>query len=386
MDNLTHSLVGLAAAKAGLERVSPGATMLCVIAANAPDGDILALFGGRWTYLHHHRGITHSIVGTLLLALLVPALFYVGDLSAARVRQRAPRVKFGRLLAASLIVSATHPLMDWTNNYGVRPLLPWSGRWFYGDLVFIVDPWVWLSVGGAAFLLTAKGGWSAAAWGLLALVLTAGFLFLPLQRNANLAHPYLFRALWIIGIAGLVAAHRARLAERWGSSLALVALVLVAVYWGGLAVIHARALDQAQVIANRLAAENNETLNRMAAMPTLANPLNWRCVVDTERAVYRFDLSVGLMNPAAVREMARFEKPKGDAATMVAQASKDERAEIFLNFARFPAVRVEGDCLSRTLVQFADLRYTDPGASRGGSFSLELPVECPPESVETSEK
>jgi hypothetical protein len=121
-------------------------------------------------------------------------------------------------------------------------------------------------------------------------------------------------------------------------------------------------------------------------MPTLANPFNWRCVVDTNRAVYRFDLSVGLMNEAVVRDVARFEKPLGDEATLVARASEDERAEIFLNFARFPAVRVEGDCLSGTLVQFADLRYTDPGASRGGTFSLELPIACPPESLGTSEK
>ncbi len=53
MDNLTHSLVGLAAAKAGLERLSPFATTGCVIAANAPDGDILAAFGGSWFYLKH---------------------------------------------------------------------------------------------------------------------------------------------------------------------------------------------------------------------------------------------------------------------------------------------------------------------------------------------
>src|SRR5918998_1153671 len=65
MDNLTHSLVGLVAAKAGLERLSPGATAVCVLAANAPDADILAALGGKWFYLHHHRGITHSIVGTL---------------------------------------------------------------------------------------------------------------------------------------------------------------------------------------------------------------------------------------------------------------------------------------------------------------------------------
>ena len=99
-----------------------------------------AIFGDRWTLLHYHRGITHSIVGTLLLSLLIPSLFWLGDLILAAWRQRARTLRFRGLLLASLIVSATHPLMDWTNNYGVRPLLPWSGKWFYGDLVFIVDP------------------------------------------------------------------------------------------------------------------------------------------------------------------------------------------------------------------------------------------------------
>ncbi|MBV9209844.1 MAG: metal-dependent hydrolase, partial [Acidobacteria bacterium] len=88
MDNLTHSLVGLVAAKAGLERVSPAATTLCVLAANAPDSDILATFGGRWFYLHNHRGITHSIVGTLALAVLLPALFWLVEKLIAYLRGR----------------------------------------------------------------------------------------------------------------------------------------------------------------------------------------------------------------------------------------------------------------------------------------------------------
>jgi inner membrane protein len=386
MDNVTHSLVGLAAAKAGLERLSPGATVLCVIAANAPDSDILALAGGRSAYLHHHRGITHSIVGTLALALLIPALFYAVDMIVARLRHRPPRLKFRGLLIASLLVSATHPLMDWTNNYGVRPLLPWSGRWFYGDLVFIVDPWIWLVVGGAAFLLTSKGQWRTAAWILFALVLSAVVIIAPLRNVGFARSPKLLPLLWVAGIIGLIAARRARIAERRGSSIALVALSLVVVYWGGLAALHARAFARAQIISNEVAAENGEKLNRLAVMPTLANPLDWRCVMDTERAVYRFDLSLGLMNQATFQNLARFEKLSGDEATLLARAAKDRRAEIFLNFARFPIARVEGDCLSRTLVQFADLRYTDPGAPGGGSFSLEIPIACPTEPVETSEK
>ena len=38
----------------------------------------------------------------------------------------------------------SHVAMDWLNTYGVRLLMPLSPQWFYGDAVFIVDPWLWL--------------------------------------------------------------------------------------------------------------------------------------------------------------------------------------------------------------------------------------------------
>jgi inner membrane protein len=379
MDNLTHSLVGLAAAKAGLERLSPAATVMCVIAANAPDADILALAGGRWAYLHHHRGITHSIIGTLALALLIPALFWLGDFLIARIRSRPVKVKFRGLLLASLIVSATHPVLDWTNNYGLRPLLPWNSQWYYGDLVFIIDPWLWLSLGGASFLLTAKTKWRIAFWAALATVLTAAVVFAPMLRPGAML-PLASRVIWVVGIISFFLAHRARLAERWGRAIAVVALALILVYWGGLSLLHRRALADAQTIAARLASENGETTNRLAAMPVLANPLRWQCVMETTRATYRFDLSLSAQGEEkVVGQTVRYEKPQGKDAELYARASQDEGARVFLDFARFPVARVEGDCLSKILVQFADLRYTEPGRGSRGTFSTEVPVECPPE-------
>lgn len=382
MDNITHSLVGLAAAKAGLERLSPGATALCVIAANAPDADIVAALGGRWFYLHHHRGITHSLVGTLALAFLIPLLFYAGDKIIALLRGRPPRALFGGLLIASLLVSATHPLMDWTNNYGLRPLLPWNGQWFYGDLVFIVDPWLWLTVGGAAFLLTARTKWKIAAWATLALILTLAIFFGPI-RDTGLLNPTLFRAVWLAVLTGLIFAHRARVRERWGNRIAHAAFALVLIYWGGLGIAHQRALAKAQTFAETVARAEGDHVNRLAAMPVFADPTRWRCVVDTDRTVYRFDLSLGEMETA---NLVRFDKPTGEPAQLAARASQDERARIFLEFARFPVERVEGDCLSQILVQFADLRYTDPPGSPRGSFSLQVPVECQPSVVESNTK
>ena len=142
MDNLTHSLVGLTAARAGLEKLSPGATALCVLAANSPDSDIIVLaFGDRWDFLQHHRGITHAVVGVIGLAIVLPLIFYAVDRLWSRFRNQPPKTKLKGLMLASFIVSATHPLLDWTNNYGIRFWLPWSEKWSYGDLVFIVDPY-----------------------------------------------------------------------------------------------------------------------------------------------------------------------------------------------------------------------------------------------------
>jgi inner membrane protein len=366
--------MGLAAAKAGLERLSPGATTVCVIAANAPDADILAVIGGRWSYLHHHRGITHSIIGTLALALIIPSIFYLLGLLIARGRHKAHRLSFRGLMLASLIMSATHPLMDWTNNYGWRPLLPWSGQWFYGDLVFIVDPWLWLTLGGAAFLLTAGTKWRIAAWTALALLVTTIIIFLP-QRRPITDFPLAASVIWALGLIALALAHRFGLARRYGRGVALAALCFVVVYCGALSLLHRSALAQTEATAARLASDKGETILRTAAMPMLANPLRWQGMAETDRATYRyfFSLADGNQEPSY---LVRYEKPRGSDAVALARASQDEGARVFLEFARFPVFQVEGDCASRLLVQLADLRYTEPGPGPRGSFALELPVEC----------
>src|ERR1041385_2629140 len=116
MDPFTHRLGGLTTAKAGLERLSPLATTVCVLAANSPDSDIVVgLTSDRWNYLHHHRGITHSIVGVIALAIIVPTLVWLAEHGWARLRKRDAKSRYRALLLVSAIVTATHPLMDWTN-------------------------------------------------------------------------------------------------------------------------------------------------------------------------------------------------------------------------------------------------------------------------------
>ena len=376
MDNLTHSLVGLTAAKAGLEKFSPGAATLCILAANSPDIDIVVLiFKGRWAFLHHHRGITHSIVGAAVLALALPLVFYLGDLLIARIRTREPKVRFRGLLLVSILTTATHPLLDWTNNYGTRFLLPWSPRWFYGDFTFVIDPFFWMVLGGAVFLAAKKTRTHVIIWLVLALV--PSYLILSASvGSGGLLSSLPLRLLWIVVLIVSVTLYKRGFGERAGSKIAIAALAVVTIYSTVLFAAHAVALRRAKVQAAGIANSHAEQLLKVAAMATAANPTGWVCVMETDRATYRFNLSL-TSDPPGSSAFVRYEKLSGRPAEMVAEAAGDNRAQIFLGFARFPVMRVVGeDCATETLVQFADLRYTEPGRGRG-TFSLDVPVACP---------
>src|ERR1051326_3829571 len=375
MDGLTHSLVGLTLAKAGLERLSPTATTVCILSANAPDIDVVSrVFGDHWTLLHYHRGLTHSIIGTFTLGILIPTVFYLVDRIVARWRKRSGQIRYRGLMIASLFAVTTQPLMDWTNNYGVRPMLPWDGKWFYGDLVFIVDPYIWLTVGGAAFLLTSNRRWKLAGWSLLGIATTLLVLLLSAQRAIDPNTVMVLRLIWILGLSIFIVCRAIHFQEKFGKSIALAALLLIACYWMALALIHHAAYQNALQRARQLAVENGEQLMRVAAMPAAANPLRWQSIAETDSAFYRFYVEVG-QNPSTARE--RFEKPHGAGMQIVSAASSDRRARVFLEFARFPLAQVQSvDCIGQTLVQFADLRYTEPGAP-AGNFSLNVSVDCP---------
>ncbi|HKY28437.1 MAG TPA: metal-dependent hydrolase, partial [Pyrinomonadaceae bacterium] len=373
MDNLTHSLVGLTAAKAGLERLSPGAGALCILAANSPDCDVaVLLFGDRWTYLHHHRGITHAIVGVAFLALFLPLVFYGVDRMWSRFRGQAPKTKFWGLMLASVLVTATHPLLDWTNNYGMRFFLPWSSKWYYGDIVYIIDPYLWLLLGGTCFLLSAKTRGGKIIWGTVAAVLTALVIISP--RGAGL--PFFFVYFWITAIVILVVLFVLGTGRRFGNKIAIAAFAIMLCYWSFLAYAHSRALESGYYQATNRVLRSDEPIRRLAVMPTLASPLHWDCVFETDGATYRFGLRLLSDNFPSTR-VIRYEKPSGPLAEAMAEVSTDRPVQVFLSFARFPVAKLaDPNCTTETLLQLADLRYTEPG-SRRGTFTLEQPVDCP---------
>ncbi len=141
MDNLTHSLVGAVLGRMGLKRLSPRAMPALIISANLPDIDS---FVARWfgtTARTFHRGFTHGVGGLVTLSILVTAIILAWE--RLRPGKEGPVKIFGLLLAC-FIGTLSHPLLDFMNTYGVRLLEPFSHRWFYGDTLFIIDPWIWL--------------------------------------------------------------------------------------------------------------------------------------------------------------------------------------------------------------------------------------------------
>ena len=147
MDNLTHSLVGAVLGQAGLKRTTGLAMPALIIGANLPDVDAACFFWLEGTgHLAFRRGITHGPPALVLLPLVLAGLLWGWDRwqerRGTRPAARLP-VRFGWLYAMAFIGCLSHPALDWLNVYGIRLLEPFSSQWFYGDMLFIIDVWLW---------------------------------------------------------------------------------------------------------------------------------------------------------------------------------------------------------------------------------------------------
>ena len=155
MDNLTHGLVGALIGQAGLKRRTGLAMPALIFGANLPDVDAACFF---WLdgveHLGFRRGITHGPIAWVLLPLVLAGLLYGFDRWQARRGKRPEKrlpVHFGWLYALSFLACLTHPALDWLNVYGIRLLEPFSNEWFYGDVLFIIDVWLWVGLGLATW-------------------------------------------------------------------------------------------------------------------------------------------------------------------------------------------------------------------------------------------
>ena len=158
MDNITHSMIGAVLGQAGLKWRTGMAMPALVIGANLPDVDAPCSVYGIES-LAMRGGLSHGPIALIVLPLVLAGLLIAWDRWQARRGKRPPErlpVHTGWLIALCYIGAPSPPLFDWMNTYGIRLLEPFSSRWFYGDALFIVDPWllamlvagVWLSLRG----------------------------------------------------------------------------------------------------------------------------------------------------------------------------------------------------------------------------------------------
>ena len=224
-----------------------------------------------------------------------------------------------QLLLLSFIAILSHPILDGLNTYGVRWLMPFSGRWFYGDTLFIVDPWVWL----------------------------------------------------ILGL-GIYASRRRERAARSGPGRPVwIALLVIAVYVGGMA-LSSRAA--ARIVAREVSSLSGGPVQATMAGPVPLDPLV-RAFVTEQEGRYRVGTFRWLERPQ-VNRSAVLTFPGGRPShPAVLRAAESPVGRRFLGWARFPTFEIEQVGPSQYLVHIVDLRYARrPGDAFG---AVSIPVTLP---------
>lgn len=130
MDILTHGLIGATLSGLFLKRVDPTvATVTLITSSVIPDIDYVVRFWGMTSYLKHHRGITHSILGVLILCLIL----------AAVVKAFSRSTSYWTILLLCFVGSFVHLFFDLTNAYGTQILLPFSKHRYHWDWLMLID-------------------------------------------------------------------------------------------------------------------------------------------------------------------------------------------------------------------------------------------------------
>jgi inner membrane protein len=346
VDNLTHSLVGATLAELTLPAGAPRATrrtffITGVVAANLPDADLVytRITAAPLGSLLHHRGHTHTIAGIALLGLAMAA---VCALPAIRASVGAWRNRLWLLIALGL---ASHLFLDFWNSYGVHPFWPLTSRWFYGDAVYILEPWLWVLLGAAATMNTQS------RWGRVQL---AGLILVLLALGTWMrVIPIPALALLLLVMGGMVASVRRSTAKgRSGMALALSALFVATVF--GL-----REVARAEAAASPPPSGHLHQIEVVLSSQA-ANPLCW-----------------SVLSIQADAQLTEYVMTRGTAALVVRNACGKPRARTVewetpqvQSIARLRDL-YSGDCWARAWLQFgrapeiqgsviSDLRYSGP--------------------------
>ena len=328
MEPLTHLLTGACLGRAGLNRKTALATATVTLAAEAPDLDILGEMKGRVFGFAHHRGFTHSFLGVALVAALVVGFVYlVWRLRGKKLKDPNLPPRWRLLFGFAYLAGLSHILLDYTNNYGVRPFWPFSEKWYAWDIVFIVEP--------------------------IILILLISGLSLPV-----------FFSL----IDREIGVRRNQPAGGWGATLALLGVIGV---WGVRDYEHRRAV-------NALEARTYENANpiRASAFPLWWSPFRWVGVVETQNFFATMMVDAGTPEVDPTGEMQILYKPEETPETLAAKRSYLGR--VYLDWAQYPVTETEPLAPEEQgyIVRFKDLRFQQPG--RTGRSVLSATVELGP--------
>jgi len=317
VDNITHSLLALTLANAGLRRAGRGSTAALIVASNIPDIEVLtALTGGRVSYLAAHRGPTHGPLG-LALAVATAGIVWLVQRATGRGGRSAT---FPALVGIATIGVLSHIALDFTTSYGTRVLSPFRNTWFGVDWMPIVDVYLWA-------------------------VLTACLA-------AALVRPALQIRLAFVALAFM------------GGDLALRAGA------------HAVALNQAIAMQEVAMPASNGRGDQVfhyldagdpaalpAALPSLVSPFRWRVIM---RVPGGFQVKeIDLVGNGRDADVVSFPDEHG---TIVAKAATAPLAQVFLGFSRFPAAEAITQHDGNITVHWYDMRFaerpTAPGDGR----------------------
>ena len=196
MDPLTHTLAGASLGQTRFGHVPLGTTTL-IIGANLPDIDAVSYLLDRDFALLFRRGWTHGVLAMALLPpLLAGVMKWIEHVRRGRRPTETP-VTFGRFLLLSYVAVLSHPALDWLNTYGVRLLMPFDNRWFYGDTLFIIDPWIWLFLATIVALPHSESRYQVIGWTGL-----AAFGTVLINRVESV--PVSLLILWHLGLAIII--------------------------------------------------------------------------------------------------------------------------------------------------------------------------------------
>jgi inner membrane protein len=317
LEPITHFLTGACLGRAGLNRTTALATATVTLAAEAPDLDVFGNFKGPVFGFAHHRGFTHSFLGLFLVSALVVGFIYlIWRLRGRKIKNPELPPRWGLLFLYAYLAGLTHILLDFTNNYGVRPFWPFSEKWYSWDIVFIADPVLVL------FLLAG-------------LLLPAFFGLIDEDMGVRSKGPK----------------------GRIGAILALLGVVAV---WGVRDYEHRRAVNALKAYVY----DKAEPI-RASAYPNWWNPFSWNGVVETQDfyATTLVDSLQPEVDPNA--EMQILYKPQETPVTLAAKNSRLGRA--YLDWAQYPITETEPIESPHPgyIVRFMDLRFSSLPFSSG---------------------